>query len=53
MRKVAPATLVLSVALSTSAAFAQQKMGDMKDMDMPQTPAASAQATHSATGEVL
>lgn len=38
--------------LTSSAVFAQQKMDDMKDMDMAKKPAASAEATHMATGTV-
>jgi Cu(I)/Ag(I) efflux system protein CusF len=46
MHKVALTPFVLAAALAASAAFAQQKMDDMKGM------AASAQTTHTATGVV-
>jgi Cu(I)/Ag(I) efflux system protein CusF len=54
MNKVAITTFVLAAALGASTAFAQQKMDEMKSMDMSKTPAASAPAamSHQATGIV-
>jgi Cu(I)/Ag(I) efflux system protein CusF len=53
MNKVAVTTFVLAAALGASTAFAQQKMDEMKSMDMSK-PAASAPAamSHQATGIV-
>lgn len=56
MKQTATAALVIALMLGTSAAIAQQKMGDMpmKDMpmkDMPMGAAAQGQ-THHATGTV-
>lgn len=56
MKKVAILTLVLASMLPVSAALAQQKMddmkgmdmGNMKGMDMEKKPAASTQTTHMA-----
>jgi len=42
----------LAAILPASAVLAQQKMDDMKMMDMMKKPAAEAQATHMATGVV-
>lgn len=49
MKNIAVAFLVF---VAASVAFAQSKMGDMKGMDMPQKPAASAQTTHEANGTI-
>lgn len=51
MKTIAFTSLALVTALSASA-FAQQKMDDMKGMNMPATPASATQTTHSATGVV-
>ena len=45
-------TFVLAAALTTSTAFAQQKMDDMKATDPANAKAAEAHATHMATGVV-
>lgn len=52
MIKVATATFVLAATLAAPAAFAQQKMDDMKGIDAPKAAASSAQMTHMATGVV-
>jgi Cu(I)/Ag(I) efflux system periplasmic protein CusF len=55
MKNVATTTLlVAAVALLSSVTFAQQKMDDMKSMDMAKKPAAAASAAtvHMATGTV-
>jgi len=52
MIKVATVTVVLASVLAGSAAFAQQKMDDMKGMDAPKAAAPSTQVTHMATGVV-
>jgi len=54
MNKVAITTFVLAATLGASTAFAQQKMDEMKSMDMNKMPAASAPAamSHQATGVV-
>ena len=51
MKTLAITTLALATVLPASA-FAQQKMDDMKSMNMPAKPASAAQTTHSATGVV-
>ena len=43
---------LVAAALVTSAAFAQQKMDDMKGMDMGKKPASSAQGSHHAKATV-
>ena len=45
-------TFVLVAMFPASGAFAQQKMDDMKIMDMMKKPATEAQAAHRATGVV-
>lgn len=52
MNKVAITTFAIAAALAASIAFAQQKMDDMKGMDMAKPTAPRAQTTHSATGVV-
>ena len=52
MKKVALHSLVLASALFAVAASAQQKMDDMKGMDMMQKPTAGAQMVHKAAGTV-
>ncbi|MBI2752374.1 MAG: copper-binding protein [Betaproteobacteria bacterium] len=54
MNKVAVTTFVLAAAMGASTTFAQQKMDEMKNMDMSKKPAASAPAamSHQATGVV-
>jgi Cu(I)/Ag(I) efflux system periplasmic protein CusF len=54
MKNLATTLIVAAVALTSSAAFAQQKMGDMKSMDTAKKPAlaASAATVHMATGTV-
>lgn len=54
MKSTAISTIVAVAALTTTAAFAQQKMDDMKGMGMARKPAASASAAavHMATGTV-
>ncbi len=52
MIQVATTTFVLAAALAAPAAFAQQKMDDMKGMEAPKAAASSAQMTHMATGVV-
>ena len=54
MKNIATNLIVASVALMSSAAFAQQKMDDMKSMDMAKKPAATALAAtvHMATSTV-
>jgi Cu(I)/Ag(I) efflux system protein CusF len=52
MNKVVIATFVLATALASSAAFAQQKMDDMRGMDAPKPTVARVQPTHMATGVV-
>lgn len=54
MKSTAINTIVAVAALTTTAAFAQQKMDDMKGMDMAKKPAAaaSAAAVHMATGVI-
>ena len=49
MEKPLAATLALAMSLSCAAALAQQRMDDMKGMDMGSKPAA---ATHHASGVV-
>lgn len=49
MKKAFAATLALAAFLSSSAALAQQRMDDMKGMDMDSKPAAT---THHASGVV-
>lgn len=49
MKKASAATLALAAFLSSAAALAQQRMDDMKGMDMGTRPAA---ATHHASGVV-
>jgi Cu(I)/Ag(I) efflux system protein CusF len=45
-------TLVLALALPAAAVMAQQKMDDMKGMDMAKKPAAGMQMAHKAMGTV-
>ena len=54
MKNITITLIVASLALVSSAAFAQQKMDDMKSMDMAKQPAAAASAAtvHMATGTV-
>lgn len=54
MKNIATTLIAAAVALVSSAAFAQQKMGDMKSMDMAKKPAAAASVAtvHMATGTV-
>ena len=52
MIQVATTTLVLAATLAAPAAFAQQKMDEMKGMDAPKAAASSAAMTHMATGVV-
>jgi len=56
MKQTATAALVIALTLGTSAALAQQKMGDMpmKDMPMKDMPmgAAAQEQTHHATGTI-
>lgn len=54
MKNIATTLIVAAVALVSSAAFAQQKMDDMKGMDMAKKPAAEASSptVHIATGTV-
>lgn len=54
MKNFAATLIVTSVALMSSAAFGQQKMDDMKSMDMAKKPvnAASVPTVHTATGTV-
>lgn len=54
MKNIATTLIVATIALASSAAFAQQKMDDMKGMDMAKKPVAAASATtvHMATGMV-
>lgn len=54
MKSTAINTIVAVAALTATAVFAQQKMDDMKSMDMAKKPeaAASAAAVHMATGVV-
>ena len=54
MKNIATTLIVAAVALMSSAAFAQQKMDDMKSMDMAKKPLAAASATtvHMASGMV-
>ena len=44
--------LLATTLMLAGSAFAQQKMGDMKDMDMGKAPAASANTKHVAAGVV-
>lgn len=53
MKQTAMAALVIALTLGAGAALAQQKMGDMKDMDMGgQKAMPGAQATHKGLGVV-
>lgn len=52
MTKTAIALFAAAAALLASAAFAQQKMDDMKGMDMAKMPAAGAPMAHKAIGTV-
>ena len=54
MKNIPTTFIVAAVALVSSAAFAQQKMDDMKGMEMAKKPAAAASAptVHMATGTV-
>ena len=52
MKKQFLTTLALVSALSATAVLAQQKMDDMKGMDMARKPGSSAQTTHTAKGTV-
>ena len=53
MKKIALSALVAAAAaVPFTAAVAQQKMDDMKGMDMPKKAAPQAGATHMAKGEV-
>lgn len=52
MKKVAILTLVLASMLPATAALAQQKMDDMKGMDMGKKPTANVQTTHVAKATV-
>ncbi|MGM9488077.1 copper-binding protein [Ideonella sp. YS5] len=53
MKKIVLSTLVIVAASAPfTVAVAQQKVNDMKGMDMPKKPAPQAGATHMAKGEV-
>ena len=52
MKPFATTTIVLAAVLSAPAGFAQQKMDDMKSMDLPKKAAPDTQVTHEATGVV-
>lgn len=55
MKKLAISSLALALLLPATAVMAQQKMGDMKNMDMATTPKPMAEAkvaTHAAVGVV-
>lgn len=52
MKKAALRSLVLALVLPAAAAMAQQKMDDMKGMDMAKKPAAGMPMAHKATGTV-
>ena len=54
MKNIATTLIIASISLASSAAFAQQKMDDMKSMDMAKKPAAAASAAivHMATGTI-
>ena len=52
MNKLPLYPVVLAFLLAPSVAFAQQKMDDMKGMDMGKKPAATAPAKHRAVGTV-
>lgn len=52
MRPFTSTSIVIAAALLAPTAFAQQKMDDMKSMDMPKKAASATQVTHHATGVV-
>jgi Cu(I)/Ag(I) efflux system protein CusF len=52
MKPITLTTIVLAAVLWAPAGFAQQKMDDMKGMEMPKKAAPDAQVTHQATGVV-
>lgn len=52
MKPFTHTAVVLAAVLAAQAAFAQQKMDDMKGMNMPKKEAAGAQVAHHATGVV-
>ena len=52
MKKLSAYPLVVALLLPATASFAQQKMDDMKGMDMAKKPAAAAQSTHRAVATV-
>lgn len=52
MKKAALPSLILALLVPTMAALAQTKMDDMKGMDMPKKPAATAPMVHKAMGTV-
>ena len=52
MRKFFVHTLIVALLSSVTASIAQQKMDDMKGMDMGKNQSAATQATHKAIGTV-
>ena len=52
MKQYPATTIALAAVLSAPAAFAQQKMDDMKGMDAPKKEAPGTQVAHHATGIV-
>lgn len=52
MKKLSVYPIVLALLLPATAVIAQQKMDDMKGMDMNKAPAATAQSTHKAVATV-
>jgi len=52
MRKTSLHPVVFALMLPAAASFAQQKMDDMKGMDMDKKPAAASASTHKTVGTV-
>ena len=52
MKKLFVRTLIATLVLPATVSLAQQKMDDMKGMDMDKKPAAPTQSTHKAVGTV-
>lgn len=52
VKKLPTYTLAVALLLSTTASLAQQKMDDMKGMEMGNKPAATTQAAHTAVATV-